>query len=319
MPMTRLKPSSTRLSPQSVCLTIKGGREPSSEETRLLPPRPVMNPPNPALRCNRLGHFRYPPSKRHRSKSKPEEAPGVHSERIPGELESGRCRDGCDRGCDRGCDKSCMKHPHHDHPLFVNHWGSSSTPLAIPAALLLLIFNCIPHATIHRLLHVNHKAIEDMSKRLGQLRESWVVTTEKKIQLGTGEKWADAEADEVEADEATFDKTSVNGKLHWEQWCGILQRGRPHTLVLHRLKPLASKLRAPGPAVRKVEWKPLAAKWLQDRQVILHTDSAKRYASKVSSVLHDRIVHKKSGSRSTGSSSGWPDLCPDPDAQDPWH
>ena len=209
--------------------------------------------------------------------------------------------------------------PHHDHPLFVNHWGSSSTPLAIPAALLLLIFNCIPHATIHRLLHVNHKAIEDMSKRLGQLRESWVVTTEKKIQLGTGEKWADAEADEVEADEATFDKTSVNGKLHWEQWCGILQRGRPHTLVLHRLKPLASKLRAPGPAVRKVEWKPLAAKWLQDRQVILHTDSAKRYASKVSSVLHDRIVHKKSGSRSTGSSSGWPDLCPDPDAQDPWH
>ena len=133
-----------------------------------------------------------------------------------------------------------------------------------------------------------------MSKRLGQLRESWVVTTEKKIQLGTGEKWADAEADEVEADEATFDKTIVNGKLHWEQWCGIVQRGKPQTLVLHRLKPLASKLRAPGPgAVPKVEWKPLAAKWLKDRQVILHTDSAKSYASKISGVLHDRVVHKK--------------------------
>jgi hypothetical protein len=39
---------------------------------------------------------------------------------------------------------------------------------------------------------------------------------------------------------------------------------------------LASKPRAPGPgAIRKVEWKPLAVKWLQNREVILHTDSAK--------------------------------------------
>jgi hypothetical protein len=128
-----------------------------------------------------------------------------------------------------------------------------------------------------------------MSKRLGQLREAWVVKTEKKIQFGTGETWAD-----VEADEATFDKKIVRGKLHWEQWCGIVQRGKPQTLVLHRLKPLASKLRAPGPgAVRKVEWKPLAAKWLKDRQAILHTNSAKSYASKISGVLHDRVVHKK--------------------------
>ena len=113
--------------------------------------------------------------------------------------------------------------------------------------------------------------------------------TKKNLEFGTGETWAD-----VEADEATFDKKIVRGKLHWEQWCGIVQRGKPQTLVLHRLKPLASKLRAPGPgAVRKVEWKPLAAKWLKDRQAILHTNSAKSYASKISGVLHDRVVHKK--------------------------
>ena len=54
------------------------------------------------------------------------------------------------------------------------------------------------------------------------------------------------------------------------------------TLVLDRGKPLASKLRASGPgAVCKVEWKPLAAKWLKDRQAMLHTDSAKSYASKI--------------------------------------
>ena len=108
--------------------------------------------------------------------------------------------------------------PHHNHPLFVNHWGSSSTPLSIRAALLLLILNRIPHPTIHRLLHVNQEAIEDMSRRLGHLREAWVVKTEKNVQLGTGETWAD-----VEADEATFDKKIVNGELHWEQWYGIVQ------------------------------------------------------------------------------------------------
>ncbi|CAK9094129.1 unnamed protein product [Durusdinium trenchii] len=48
----------------------------------------------------------------------------------------------------------------------------------------------------------------------------------------------------------------------------------------------------PGP-VRKVEWKPLAQKWLQGRQIILHTDSAKSYKLQVPDVLRDRVVHKK--------------------------
>ena len=104
-----------------------------------------------------------------------------------------------------------------------------------------------------------------MEKRLGQLRERWVRNKEKDIKFGQGGKWQD-----VEADEATFDKKVVNGQLHWEQWCGIVQRGKPQTLVLHRLKPVISKLRAPGPgAIRKVEWQPLAVKWLQHRDIIL--------------------------------------------------
>ena len=132
-------------------------------------------------------------------------------------------------------------------------------------------------------------AIRKLRAEVADLAGGIVSHQEKKIQFGTGETWAD-----VEADEATFDKKIVRGKLHWEQWCGIVERGKPQTHVLHRLKPLASKLRAPGPgAVRKVEWKPLTAKWLKDRQVILHTDSAKGYASKIPGVLHDRVVHKK--------------------------
>ena len=65
--------------------------------------------------------------------------------------------------------------------------------------------------------------------------------------------------------------------------------------VIHvGLAPTPAKLRAPGPgAARKVEWEPLAKKWLQNRQVILHADSAKAYKTAVPGVLHDRVVHKK--------------------------
>lgn len=55
---------------------------------------------------------------------------------------------------------------------------------------------------------------------------------------------------DVEADEATFDRADVTrdvtykdsvakGKpILWEQWCGILARGNPKTLVLTCLTPV---------------------------------------------------------------------------------
>ena len=209
--------------------------------------------------------------------------------------------------------RKCHKfvNPHQNHPLFANHWGSSSTPLATQAALLLLLLNRIPHAAVHRLLHINHKTIEDMSKRLGQLRESWVVKAEKKIRFGTGVKWAD-----VEADEATFDKKMEKGQLHWEQWCGIVQRGKPDTLVLHRPKPPASKLRAPGPgAVRKVEWEIVAARSANH--------SPYRFCQKL---CHQCLWSPARPSRTQEEESqserevqvGGSDVCADPQAQGSW-
>ncbi|CAJ1363094.1 unnamed protein product [Effrenium voratum] len=65
-------------------------------------------------------------------------------------------------------------------------------------------------------------------------------------------------------------------------------------MVLHRLRPKNTDARAPGPgAIRKVEWEPLAKKWLQDQQVVLHTDSAKSYKVKLPGVLHDSVIHCK--------------------------
>ena len=73
--------------------------------------------------------------------------------------------------------------PHHLHPLFVDGRGSGSTSLQLHAALLLLLLNRVPHPVIHRLLGVKHKAIEDMDKRLRDLRMKWVQEQEKHVNL----------------------------------------------------------------------------------------------------------------------------------------
>ena len=108
------------------------------------------------------------------------------------------------------------------------------------------------------------------------LRKDYVEPKEKEIQFGDGASWKD-----IEADETTFDKKDVSAlvtlddaakPIEWEQWLGVVQRWKPETLVLHRLKPPRTVQRAPGPgAVRKVECRPFAQRWLQDRKVILHT------------------------------------------------
>ena len=64
--------------------------------------------------------------------------------------------------------------------------------------------------------------------------------------------------------------------------------------MLFKLNPAITKPRAPGPgAIRKIDWKPIALKWLKKRRVILHSDSARSYRMKVEGMLHDAVVHKK--------------------------
>ena len=108
---------------------------------------------------------------------------------------------------------------------------------------------------------------------------------------------------DVEGDEASFTKSNMLGvdpevdpkkPVRWEQWLGLVQRGRPESLILERLNPPPSEVRAPGPgAVRKVEWLPLAKKHLQGNHIIFHTDAARSYTAKVDHVLHDNVHAKK--------------------------
>ena len=71
--------------------------------------------------------------------------------------------------------KGCQAYinPHHLHPIFKDATGASATPLQTQSALLFLLLNRIPHPAIHRILHINHKAIEDMENRLSHLRKRW--------------------------------------------------------------------------------------------------------------------------------------------------
>ena len=200
--------------------------------------------------------------------------------------------------------KTCQLHmnPHHLHPLFTEGRGDRSRSLQLQSALLLLKLHKVPQSTIHLLLDVNHKWIEDMEYKLCRIRKDFVEQKEKHIQMGDGKTWKD-----VEADEATFDKRDISkdveykhlikspkATMMWEQWASVVQRGCPETLTLCKLTPKITVKRAPGPgAIRKVEWKTMGAKLLSGRKIILHTDSAKSYKLKLDGVLHDRVVHCK--------------------------
>ena len=168
--------------------------------------------------------------------------------------------------------------------------------------MLLLKLHNVKQSSIHMLLGVNHKAVEDVERKLCRLRKEYVEAKEKEIVFGDGKGWQD-----VEADEATFDKRDISRSINfkhllkdkncpvlWEQWAGIIQRGRPHTLVLRKLTPKLTVKRAPGPgAVRRIEWNGIAEQLLANRKVVLHTDSAKSYRLKLPGVLHDRVIHCK--------------------------
>ena len=203
--------------------------------------------------------------------------------------------------------KKCQVYlsPTHLHPWFTDGRGTSSTPLQTQAAVLLMKVHNVSLPSTCQLLNVNHKFVEDMGNRLTYARQDYVKEHQPKIKLGSTngnfqyvKNWVD-----VEGDEASFTKSNMKGidsnvdakkPMLWEQWLGLVQRGRPDTLVLERLSPPTTEVRAPGPgAVQKVEWRPIASKHLKGRHIILHTDAARSYTVKVDQVLHDNVVHAK--------------------------
>ena len=138
---------------------------------------------------------------------------------------------------------------------------------------------------------MDNKPVGKIYRNLEVARARHVRMKEKDVLYGSQCEWPDVEADEVDlGKELVLDAS----KAKWEQWGGIVERGRPDTLMLFRLKPRLTTPRSPGPgAIRRRDWEPIARKHLLNRSVVLHTDGARAYKLKLPGVLHDNVVHKK--------------------------
>ncbi|CAK0830227.1 unnamed protein product, partial [Prorocentrum cordatum] len=205
---------------------------------------------------------------------------------FPGRSASYRCRS-------KRCQKFVL--PHHDHPVFSHGRGNASAPFADKVAVCMCATWDVAQSKCHQITGNSHKLIENVYTRLDSARMKYVKKKEKSITFGAIDKWPDVEADEVDLgkrDDA--EKDDQDKPVQWEQWGGLVERGRPNTLVLTRLDPCTTKRRAPGPGpIRKRDWKPIAKRHLENREVVLHTDGAKAYKLKIPKVLHDNVVHMK--------------------------
>ncbi|CAE6928585.1 unnamed protein product [Symbiodinium natans] len=177
--------------------------------------------------------------------------------------------------------KRCKKYLQVDdfHPIFFRGNGNSVTPLKAQAAILYAAVAGVPINSAHLIMDVDHKPVEK-SITYGRPNDS---------------TWVDVEADEVDLGKGLEDATDGQGKVvRWEQWCGLVERGRPASLRLFRLNPPVTKPRAPGPGpIRKYDWRAIGTPLLSDRHVVLHTDGARAYKLKLPGVCHCNVVHKK--------------------------
>lgn len=203
-----------------------------------------------------------------------------------------------DRGWAHRCSaKGCQRYlsPHHGHPIFSCGRGHGAMSLQEQAAMLFCAVAGADQSTTHRLLGKSHRVIGQVYVKLDEARMVFVEKEEKNIKFGEERAWTD-----VEADEATFGKRQDPDappdakSMAWEQWAGVVERGRPKSLVLFKCSSSSTSKRAPGPgAIKKKDWKPWAQRHLAGRKVILHTDSARSYKMKLDSVVHDAVVHGK--------------------------
>ena len=159
------------------------------------------------------------------------------------------------------------------------------------AAVLHCALANVPTTSVPQLLDVDRKVVDRIYINLEVARTRHIKQLESKVVFGEKHKWTDVEADEVDLGK---ELDLGSGKLKWEQWGGLVERGRPDTLVLYRLSPKLTAKGAPGPGpIRLKDWKEVAKKHLTKRDVILHTDGARAYTLKIPGVIHDHVVHKK--------------------------
>ena len=172
----------------------------------------------------------------------------------------------------------------HDHPL--PHQHSTSTPIGHQAAVYLgILVGCAQQA-----LSVQF-GLTRSSIRLKQFIATYVVKHQENMSFGTdGDDWQ-----EIDVDEVALSKTRVAKKKYRRgNFIGLIARGRPRSLWISRLPDRETGLRAPGPGpIRSKDWDPIAKRLIDNKGVILHSDSARAYKKGFRRMAQTMVVHCK--------------------------
>ena len=139
--------------------------------------------------------------------------------------------------------KQCQMYvqPHDFHPIFPGNTGQSSTPCT-QAAILCCAVAGVPNSAASLILNVQDKVVDRIYQNNDVARARHVKMKEPKIAFGGVNAWANVEADEVDLGKEEVEKPVDPQKaIQWEQWGGIVERGRPSTMILNRLKPALTK------------------------------------------------------------------------------
>ena len=186
--------------------------------------------------------------------------------------------------------------------MFSHGWGKNYKPFKHQVKLLLGLTAGLTLPQCHLLWGDWITYVRRFSQRLDSARAMYVRKTEKTIKFGNpgAGPWQDVEADEVDLRKEEVAGDGNIKKAQWNQWGGIVQRGKPSSLVLFKTTAKQTKFRAPGPGpISKRDWTPMANKWLKGRWVFIHTDGARSYKlgmnrkRTLDGVIHDYVVHKK--------------------------
>ncbi|CAK0828792.1 unnamed protein product [Prorocentrum cordatum] len=192
--------------------------------------------------------------------------------------------------------KECKRRvlPHAFHSIFKCGTGQSHVSLADQASVLFCSIAKCSQTSVRFLLQKNHALTESIYESLHAVRAKSVVQHEKNIKFGADLPWEDVEADEVDIAKGEDPNTdaATDKPVIWEQWGGMVQRGDQKPLVLFKLDPAKTKMRAPGPGpIRKRDWKPLAYKWITHHDVPDDSkpNKTKRVWVKAGTQIIDRI------------------------------
>ena len=159
-----------------------------------------------------------------------------------------------------------------DNPYFVNR--TDSIDIVKQTTVLFNLCLGVSKVQTHLQLGIPHATIERCALRFESHISTYVEKVQDGIELGDGLDWADVECDEV-----TLDRRHIGAEqVTWSQYLGLIQRGRPNSLILIRLP--------------EADWQPIHQKFIENKKIILHTDSARAYDAFTKGIGKTRVVHQ---------------------------